>query len=217
MMNSKMFFCFVVVGWSTSAFAALPPLEDRPDEIQDECEGDSCVPDYEAPCELAADCGAGFTCEALEQCSCSSGAGGTNNESAEPVCLCKPGVEKSCRLIPVTCTTDNDCIPEMNCISGRDESTEPAGQADGDDTSADPEALSYCEPPDFRESNGASPGDLVSEESGTRDDLENSEFPDWECNLIPPESDGGCSTIEGDASLTLFGLLGLVGWFRRRR
>jgi hypothetical protein len=58
---------------------------------------------------------------------------------------------------------------------------------------------------------------LVGEESDASDDLESLNYDDWECDLTGElDEDGGCSTIEGDLSLSLFGLLGLVGWLRRR-
>lgn len=50
----------------------VPP--DAPAEGECEVEERNyCVPRYLLPCEAAADCGPGFTCEATERCSCSGG------------------------------------------------------------------------------------------------------------------------------------------------
>ena len=42
-----------------------------------------CVPRYELPCETAADCGDGFSCEAVEECTC-SGTGASGDPGSAP-------------------------------------------------------------------------------------------------------------------------------------
>lgn len=57
-----------------------------PSEPPEECTPRTvsmCAPRWVLPCEAADDCGAGFTCEATEVCTC-TGSGGTDTPSSEP-------------------------------------------------------------------------------------------------------------------------------------
>lgn len=65
----------------------VPPDAAPPEESCEVEERNYCVPKYLLPCEAAADCGPGFTCEATEQCACStpsSGSGGSDGEGSDP-------------------------------------------------------------------------------------------------------------------------------------
>jgi hypothetical protein len=182
-----------------------------------------CVPRYVAPCQAAADCGPGFTCEAIESCACSGGAVSPNN-STDPIepCVCEPSGELYCQVIIVECNTDADCAQDLECISGPSETTvsvDPDGSVTPEPA---PAPVSYCLPPGYGYWGGTSGADVVAQESGANGDLATTDRVSWGTN----PSDGGsgskgstasCATIEGDAALSLLGLFGLVGFFRRRR
>lgn len=97
-----------------------------------------CAPRWILPCEAASDCGAGFACEPVEQCSCSggggtpvdpvppegggsdSGSGGSGDSEGapyydEPECTCTPSEENWCRPVEVTCSSDADCSDGWAC------------------------------------------------------------------------------------------------------
>ncbi len=201
----------------------LPPMDESTCESQTEA---YCVPRYVAPCQAAADCGPGFTCEATELCACSSGGsvgGDSGSEpSPEPDCVCEPSGEQSCQVILVECQTDSDCAQDLECISGPSYETPVVVEPGGNDMSPQPEpaSASYCLPPGYGYWGATSGSDAVAQESGANGTLSTSDRISWGTN---PNNGGskassdGCSTIKGDATLSLLGLLGLVGWFRRRR
>jgi len=202
-----------------------PVMEEEPTcEAQTEA---YCVPRYVAPCQAAADCGPGFTCDAYESCACSGSGGvprdGQTEPDVQPDCICEPSGEKYCQVIVVECDTNADCAQDLECISGPSETTVSVDPDGSDTMSTDPAPapVSYCLPPGYGYWGGTSGGDVVAQESGVNGTLSTSDRISWGTNA----SDGsgskgttdGCSTTKGDASLSLLGLLGLVGWFRRRR
>jgi hypothetical protein len=105
----------------------------------------ACVPAYVLPCDSAAACGEGFTCEAVEECSCSgsggSGAPPSDGEGADPApkapadggsdefapsdggseplppddCTCVPGDTKHCVPIKAACSEQTAA---SDCPSG---------------------------------------------------------------------------------------------------
>jgi hypothetical protein len=108
----------------------------------------ACLPKYLGACERAADCGEGFTCEPVEQCSCGGSAGARPEDApdgggafapadggADPVppedCECQPTDTNHCVLIETACTAATDCPsgwtcgenPEGVCSSGPDGSS----------------------------------------------------------------------------------------------
>lgn len=205
----------------------LPPMDAPTCESQTEA---YCVPRYVAPCQAASDCGPGFTCEAAELCSCSSGGsmggdgGSEPSPDQEPDCACEPSGEQYCQVVVVECQTDTDCAQDLECISGPSYETPVAvGSGSDNDVSPEPDSdqASYCLPPGYGYWGSTSGSDAVAQASGANGTLSTSDRISWGMN--PNDGGGskasadGCSTIEGDAALSLFGLLGLVGWFRRRR
>ena len=130
-----------------------------------------CAPRWILPCEEANDCGAGFVCEAVEQCSCSggggtpvdppppdggsdSGSGGSDGSegapySEEPDCTCTPSEENWCRPVEVSCTSDADCTDGWACADagGYDDAPcavpEPDPSGDGSTPPPNPD----CGPP----------------------------------------------------------------------
>lgn len=94
----------------------------------------ACVPRYLLPCTKAADCGAGFRCEASEECTCSGGSGSNgsgNGDSAsdgstpapmptptpEESCTCTPSKELHCAAPHVQCTADSECTNGWTCAA----------------------------------------------------------------------------------------------------
>ncbi len=208
----------------------IPPVMEEEPSCETQTEA-YCVPRYVAPCQAAADCGPGFTCEAIEQCACSSGGAVEPNNSSDPEpmpvddCVCEPSGENYCQVIMVECHTDADCAQDLECISGPSYDTPVSVDPDGNgdvSPSSDPASVSYCLPTGYGywgETNG---GDVVAQESGVNGDLSTSDRISWGTNPADggsgsKDSSATCSTIEGDAALSLLGLFGLVGWFRRRR
>lgn len=185
-----------------------------------------CVPQYVAPCQAAADCGAGFTCEAYEQCECSgSDVRSTEDDanstpSAEPDCVCGPGSEKRCQVIILECETDADCAQDLACVP------RPSGDtpvfSDPEEGGPQPTpAASYCLPPGYGYWGETTGSDAVAQQSGANGNLSTSDRISWGTEQGGGNNSKGsaasCSTIEGDAALSLLGLFGLVGFFRRRR
>jgi len=102
-----------------------------------------CTPRYDLPCKVAADCGAGFTCEEAQNCGCasageasppsagsggasssSSGAapapsGGAAGSSADPVppidCGCQPSGQMQCMAQDISCQTAAQCPAGWSC------------------------------------------------------------------------------------------------------
>lgn len=115
-----------------------------------------CVPQYAAPCEAAADCGAGFTCEIPEICTVTTGAPVACAEDAEECpdipqddhsCAPSEG-DAYCRLIEVACDDDSDCQTGATCqsIGGESRPAIDCAEEEGcNDTDYEP-APSYCIP-----------------------------------------------------------------------
>ncbi len=230
-------YTFESCGRATDDIACAPdePCEGPP-RMEDEpaCESQTeayCVPRYVAPCQAAADCGPGFTCEAYEQCSCSGTDAPPRDGDTDPApdiepnCVCEPSGEQYCQVILVECDTDADCAQDLECVSGPDEGTSASVDPDDGGGSVSPEptpdSASYCLPPGYAYWGGTSGGDAVAQESGANGTLSTSDRISWGTEKGGGNNSKGsaasCSTIEGDAALSLLGLLGLVGWFRRRR
>lgn len=80
---------------STAAAVDCPPNEPCPEQTEPAAPPEEpmcteeviqqCTPRYVLPCEQDSDCGAGFTCQASEECSCSGSAGGAAPAEPQPV------------------------------------------------------------------------------------------------------------------------------------
>lgn len=181
---------------------AMTCASDEPCEapVQDpvECTSQTtayCVPAYVAPCEVDADCGAGFTCEQSEVCGCSDSpdrdeadpdapVGFPETPVEEPTCSCAPSGDFYCKIIEVECDTDTDCASGLKCMdvyaSGGTtvdpEAVPPAegsggatGSGDAPTPTPDPaaEATRYCAPSGYGYWGGpSSSGDVVANEAG---------------------------------------------------
>lgn len=183
-----------------------------------------CVPPYFAPCEVDADCGPGFTCEAEEVCSsCAVEATCTVDEDGNEVCEespseCEPSCEATgtnyCQLVETTCESDADCATGMVCETfGAEDIGAPAiceVDEDGNEMCEDapaPEPVSLCLPADWERwvgGYGAQPGsddvaaggydEAIAEASGR--DEESWDLVDTAAPGQNGEDDGGAG---GDA------------------
>lgn len=157
--------CYTYETGGGCAAIACAPGQTCPDPVCDEPKTESaCVPRYVPPCTTAADCGAGFTCEASEECACSGGApssdsgsgsgasaGGASTPTVDPNCTCEPSKQKSCHADLVNCTADSDCTAGWTCAvtsasSGcANSAPEPAPGA-GAQGGASPAPVPDCQP-----------------------------------------------------------------------
>jgi len=100
------------------------PIDPIPEECVEESEN-LCVPKFAAPCSDASDCGAGFTCETPEICTCTAGQPvcDTNDPNCSDLpgdddCSCEPSSgDAYCQIIPTECTSDMDCETGFTCLS----------------------------------------------------------------------------------------------------
>lgn len=89
-----------------------PPEEPECEEVVEYM----CLPTFMAPCETAADCGAGFECVADEICECSGEVPADPEEpTPEPECTCEPTGASSCSPLEVECSADTDCVEGWTC------------------------------------------------------------------------------------------------------
>ena len=123
---------------------------------------------YEAACEADDDCGEGFTCEAIEICSCSSSAVDTDMgedidmdggvaagedmsgpddafiDPVEPECTCETTGETQCQMKEIECEADEDCPAGTLCDAVNDVNCmeTPDGIVSCDDVTS----VRYCRP-----------------------------------------------------------------------
>jgi hypothetical protein len=146
-----------------------------------------CTPRYDLPCKVAADCGAGFTCEEAQSCGCASsgsgsgdaappmqGTAGTSSAGAAPApaggsaaidplptpdCSCQPSGELQCVPMRLMCSTAANCPAGWSCQVEVSTATAPAC-APGSNCPMMPApgpAASWCVPPYYGAQSG---GDL---------------------------------------------------------
>jgi MYXO-CTERM domain-containing protein len=140
----------------------------------------ACLPRYFGACEAASDCGEGFTCDAVEECSCGGSSGGGGSDGARPEdapdggdafapadagaptppdeCTCEPTGTNHCVAAKTACT---EATAAADCPSGWTCEDNPEGVCfsgpDGSGcTPADPPKL--CRPP-FSDLGGGARGD----------------------------------------------------------
>ncbi len=126
-----------------------------------------CTPRYALPCEAAADCGPGFTCEEAQSCGCSGSsgsgggaaptppsAGGAPAEDAAPIppdCSCEPSGVKQCIAQEIACANDAACPAGWTCEADDPPPSVPA--CSGDNCGARPAPIPStpsCQPPYYR-------------------------------------------------------------------
>ena len=134
-------------------------------DVAEECtktEQSQCVPQWFVPCQVASDCGEGFTCEESTQCSCSGSAGTTGTGAASggatsfddgsvggssgttESCSCAGTGTFTCVAKTIACTKATDCPTHWTCDSNPNGtcSRSPDGSTD---CKADPAMV--CIPP----------------------------------------------------------------------
>lgn len=123
----------------------------------------ACVPRYLLPCTTASDCGAGFSCEASEECNCSgSSGGGADSDSSsaggaptptpapdpDGSCSCAPSKELHCRAPHVQCKSEAECSNGWSCavVGATADCSSSAPSNPGNDASAGAPPVPDCQP-----------------------------------------------------------------------
>jgi hypothetical protein len=170
-----------------------------------------CTPRWQLPCQTAADCGPGFTCDEQQSCGCSGGGGTTPPSGTStpppttqtpPACACTGTGKFACTVIPTVCNADSECLAGWTCqaiTSG----TTCAVSSNGQQTCDPPPAVvKNCAPPA-----SSSPSTAVT---GTPKDLS------------PPSPFAGCAVAgserESSGVASLLGLIMIAAvWLTRSR
>lgn len=185
-----------------------------------------CVPRYLLPCTSASDCGAGFTCEEIQQCSCSGSAGRPNPddpgssepvpENTEPDCTCEPTGEFSCRVIKTACSSDADCESGWTCIDILEDCPSDSDGNAGCEP-ADPTRL--CAPPHYELiDRGRGEGKGLGEEDGSTSSPGSDSGSDNSAEGAEEQSSGGCAITHTRTPNGLaFFLAGIVAALAARR
>ncbi|MBI1946152.1 MAG: hypothetical protein HYS27_10670 [Deltaproteobacteria bacterium] len=138
-----------------------PPCDCPPPE-EPTCTSETvsfCGPRWLDGCAVDADCGPGFTCEAVELCTCTA----SSDPSVPEQCSCESSGELTCVLEPIVCEDDADCPDGLVCVEQL--GAVPCalledGTVECGDGTNDTERL--CAPAGFTEQGG-----VVRAESGT--------------------------------------------------
>ncbi|MFZ5889764.1 MAG: hypothetical protein ACOY0T_01735 [Myxococcota bacterium] len=171
-----------------------------------------CTPRWMLPCETAADCGGGFTCEEQQRCSCSgSGSsggvgGGSARESAstpKESCSCEPSGEKACEPVEVACTSNADCAAGFTCDDNPEGTCSSSSDGQTSCTPGDPPKI--CTPPYTRLFGGrATKGDSLTGGNPESGD-------DGAKDAATQASGGGCSVAAAGAGAGNTSLLLAIG------
>ncbi len=137
---------------------AMPDDGDDDDDCEDEIMN-FCLPPWFGECESAADCGAHFTCEAREECSCddsppssdTSGGGSSSDALSEDDdgCTCTESDEKRCIPEEMSCEDDSSCPDEWGCAEAPSPPLACTVDPDGEEECEEappPDGPSYCRP-----------------------------------------------------------------------
>ncbi len=225
--------------------ALCGPGEKCPEPVTS-CQTESisfCAPKYVAPCQEAADCGAGFDCVPEESCGCSGSAGGTDPdrpdadpmpEPIEPVppeesCSCEPTGRNYCEPHEIECPNGDECPVDWECTT---DGVNPTACPPGIDCPVPEPPTPTCLPPMWGMLEG-SDGVAGSASDDERSLVNLLEAPAANPSDPGPEAtgdttgsgssdSGGCAVATpggatGTTGLGLLALLGLVFASRRRR
>lgn len=136
-----------------------------------------CTPRYDLPCQVASDCGPGFTCEDLQSCGCASSgtAGSPSSAGAAPApipqggssagsgalpppdCSCTPTGQKQCVAQQIMCTTLSNTMCPAGWMCEPLAATQPACPPDSTCIGIAPSTSGWCRPPYY---GAQSSGDL---------------------------------------------------------
>lgn len=195
-----------------------------------------CTPRYLLPCQTAADCGAGFTCEEAQSCTCAGSGGKTpagsgsgaapqppSDGEADPAptppdCACEPSGVKECVPQEVTCESDAACPAGWTCEAG------DVASCDGPDCPTAPAPTpSQCRPPYYGGSGGVGVSTPSAPGAGGGKEAPNEGVPTRADDASEPKNNESSACQFGPAtggpdSATLLSILGaLFGVARRRR
>jgi MYXO-CTERM domain-containing protein len=206
-----------------------------PPPVEEECtttRRSQCVPRYLLPCETASDCGAGFTCDEIQRCGCSSSAGssGSDGDPSEPVpadseagtdsdpdCTCEPTGKFMCQAIVTACSSDTDCESGWTCIDNPEGVCSSDSEGNTDCEPADPARL--CVPPHYDlVEGGRGIGRGASEDGGGTSSPTGGESDDAADADSEEGTSGGCAMTPARQPTALLVLaLGLAAAFAARR
>ncbi len=195
-----------------------------------------CVPNWALPCETAADCGPGFTCEELEECGCTGSSDGPGPDApptpesdadagAEPTpgdCTCEPSGEFACKLVVTACGRDADCPTGFTCIDNPEGVCSSSSDGTISCEPGDPPRL--CAPPYadiFGGGRGVGIDDEGGEGKGTSSPTGGSSASGDDGDVANESaSDGGCNVASGrhrGSGLVALVAMGLAAAFASRR
>jgi len=202
---------------------AAPP-RDPPTECKVETYA-YCGPRWYDDCEVASDCGPGFTCEFLSQSDCACTAPDEDPTTDECACEETPATEGVCVLELVVCTDDAGCADDFVCIF-EGEVGVGCNEAGGGDCGAednaerDPALVAdgYCAPVGFEgpredENEAGETPTTIGEGEGEGEDAVDS--VDEDDDVPNPYLFACAASNAGPAGLLPFAALALV--LRRRR
>lgn len=141
-----------------------------------------CTPRYDLPCQVASDCGPGFTCEDVQSCGCagsgtagsapSAGAapapipqgGSSSSDVPPPDCSCTSTGQKQCVAQQIMCTTLSTTMCPAGWTCEAEVATSPACPPDSPCVGKTaPSTSGWCRPPYY---GAQSSGDLNHPEAG---------------------------------------------------
>lgn len=205
-----------------------PAPAPEPDPCTEESES-ICVPQYAAPCDAAQDCGAGFTCETPEICTCTTSAGASiaceegdpdceDLPPREDDCSCEPSEgDAYCRLIEVECLTDDECGEGVSCEPVNGEYARPEINCDNDGCESLP-VPTYCIPDgyvDWVSNGGTDHTDGRKAESAKRNNF----FNPAQTGDTGSKSSPDCSVSQGPKGFAAGALMlfAMMFGFRRKK
>jgi MYXO-CTERM domain-containing protein len=216
-----------------------------PDDV-DDCDPNAtmsfCTPPWYGPCDTDENCGARFTCEAREICSCddspptyddsgeSEGPESEEGSSSDALsednddeCMCAPSEDKRCYPEEIPCDDDTSCPDEWTCTEAPSPPVACTVDSDGTEECEEEPPLDgpqYCLPEHWKllgDGHGDGYGDGQSNagasEDGYHEDDEVLADPDAEENAVLNIFEG----CQGAPTPLLTLLLGLGLFLGRRR
>lgn len=145
-----------------------------------------CTPRYLLPCEAAADCGPGFTCDTVMSCGCSGSGGDATPPSPEkapvppseggaapadaapipPDCSCEPSGQKQCVAQDIACESSAECPAGWLCEQEPNTSTPACNGSNCGAALPAPQPGKQCRPPYYGGTAGGDVSDPATPESG---------------------------------------------------
>jgi hypothetical protein len=234
-------------GWEqpcATTDCACPPGQECDCGAPVSCEPETvslCTPRYLLPCQTAADCGTGFTCQEAETCTCSGSGGkapaGSGSGAAPlppsdgeadpaptpPDCTCEPSGVKQCVPQEIGCDSDAACPAGWTCEAGDIATTPGCAGPDCPTQPAPTPTPSQCRPPYYGGGGGVGVSTPTAPGSGGGKETPNEGAPTRGDDASEPTSreSNACQfgpPTGGPGAVTLLAVCGaLFGMARRRR